>query len=78
MIDVMLMSHFMTYVTIICNVTSFYFYLFLNQQFITWHTVVDRGSYFVTTYKRSELHREKETEERERERKKRWRTNRRD
>ena len=37
--------------------------------------VVDRGSYFVTMYKRSKLHREEETEEREREKKKRRRTN---
>ena len=29
--------------------------------------VVDYGSYFITTYKRSELHKEKKTEERERE-----------
>jgi len=44
------------------------FFFFLNQQFITRHAVVDRGSYFVTTYKRSKLHEGKETEERERER----------
>jgi len=29
---------------------------FFNQQFITWHTEVDRGSYFVTTYRRTKLH----------------------
>ena len=52
-----------------------YYFFFLNQQFITQHAVVDCGSYFITTYKRSKLHGEKETEERERERKKRWRTN---
>ena len=40
---------------------------FLNQQFITWYVVVDRGSYFVTTYNRSKLHEEMETEGRERE-----------
>ena len=41
---------------------------FLDQQFITRHTVVDCGSYFVTTYKRSRLHEEKKVEERERDR----------
>ena len=40
---------------------------FLNQQFITWYVVVDRCSYFVTTYNRSKLHEEMETEGRERE-----------
>ena len=46
---------------------NIFFFFFLNQQFITWHTVVDHGSYFVTTYNRSKLHEEIETEERERE-----------
>ena len=45
------------------------FFFFLNQQFITQYTVVDHGSYFVTTYNRSKLHEEIETEEREREKK---------
>ena len=47
---------------------TIFFFFFLNQQFITWHVVVDRGSYFVTTYNRRRLHEEMETEERERER----------
>jgi len=41
-------------------------YFFLNQQFITWSTVADCGSYFIATYKRHRLHDEKETNERER------------
>jgi len=36
------------------------FFFFLNQQFITWCTVADCGSYFVTTYNRSRLHEEME------------------
>ena len=44
-----------------------YDHFFLNQQFITQHAVVDRGSYFVTTYNKSKLHEEMETEKRERE-----------
>ena len=35
---------------------TLYFFLFLNQQFITWHMEVDYGSYFVTTYRRTKLH----------------------
>ena len=31
-------------------------FFFLNQQFIIWHTEVDYGSYFITTYKRTKLH----------------------
>ena len=31
------------------------FILFLYQQFITWHTVADCGSYFITMYKRNRL-----------------------
>ena len=55
----------MTLPHVIHHVTIVFF--FLNQQFITWHVVVDCGSYFVTTYKRNKLHGEEETEERERE-----------
>jgi len=33
-----------------------YSHFFLNQQFITRHAEVDRGSYFVTTYRRTKLH----------------------
>ena len=53
-------------ITVMC--LFFYFFLFLYQQFITWHAVVDRGSYFITTYNRCRLHEEMKTEERERER----------
>ena len=38
-------------------------FFFLNQQFITWCTVADRGSYFVTTYRRCRQHVEEEIEE---------------
>ena len=31
------------------------FFFFLNQQFITWHTVADCGSDYVTTYMQSKL-----------------------
>ena len=31
------------------------FFFFLNQQFITQHVVVDRGSYFITMYMRGKL-----------------------
>ena len=44
-----------------------YLFFFLNQQFITWHVVVDCSSYKVTTYNRCRLHEEMKTEERERE-----------
>jgi len=37
------------------NVTACNFFFYLNQQFITWYAMVDCGSYFVTTYKRSRL-----------------------
>ena len=30
-------------------------FFFLNQQFITWHMVADRGSDYVTTYMQSKL-----------------------
>ena len=30
------------------------FFSFLNQQFITWSTRADRGSYFVTMYRKNE------------------------
>jgi len=40
-------------------------YFFLNQQFIAWHMEVDRGSYFVTTYKRTKLHEERENDKEE-------------
>ena len=38
-------------------------FFFFNQQFITQRAVADRGSYFVTTYRRCRLHVEEETEE---------------
>ena len=34
------------------------FFFFLNQQFITWHTKADCGSYFIAIYKRNRLTRE--------------------
>ena len=48
----------------------FFFFFFLNQQFITRHTVADYGSYFITIYNRSRLHEETE-KEREKKSKKR-------
>jgi len=39
-----------------------YIYIFSNQQFVTWDTMADYGSYFVTTYKRCKQHRVKEKE----------------
>ena len=44
-----------------CHVMRDFFFFFI-QQFITQYTVVDHGSYFVTTYNRSRLHEEKERE----------------
>jgi len=32
-----------------------FFFFFFPQQFITRHAMADRGSYFVTTYKRGKL-----------------------
>jgi len=32
---------------------------FLNQQFITWSTMADHGSYVITMYKASKLHGER-------------------
>ena len=49
---------------------------FLNQQFITWHVVVDHGSDYVATYMQSKLtlrynrERKKRKKEKEREREK--------
>ena len=42
---------------------------FLNQQFITQHTLADRGSYFVATYMRSRLTWNERDRESEREKK---------
>jgi len=61
------MSHDCVTVTVTFDVTSHLcLFFFLNQQFITQSVVADRGSYFVTTYKRHRLHDEKEANERER------------
>ena len=48
----------LSYLVICVTVTlhPLLFFLFLNQQFITWHMEVDYGSYFVTTYRRTKLH----------------------
>ena len=45
-----------------------YLYFFLNQQSITWSTMADHSSYFVTMYKRTKQYEEREEK---RERKKR-------
>jgi len=42
------------------------FFLKKNHQFVTWHAEVDCGSYFVTTYKRTELHEGEETKKKKR------------
>ena len=47
----------------IINLLNFFF---LNHQFVTWHMEADHGSYFVTTYKRTELHEGEETEKKKR------------
>ena len=60
-----------------CHVTSqshALFPFFLYQQFITWHTVADCGSYFITTYNRSRLHEEKK-KKKENEKRKTKKTN---
>ncbi len=41
--------------------------IILNQQFITWSVVADYGSYFITTYNRCSLHKDREIEKGKRE-----------
>ena len=63
--------HYLTFMKspdkVIINFYEYFF--FLNQQFITWCTVADRDSYFVTMYKRSRLHERMEIEIRKRSKK---------
>ena len=59
--DIILISNskFFFELTIYYIVYSFFF---LNQQFITQHTKVDHGSYFITMYRRTILHEGKGTD----------------
>ena len=62
--DVISLLCFVTYVTVIHNVTS-YSLFFLNQQFITQSMRVDYNSYFITMYMKTETTRGNETEKKE-------------
>ena len=65
-----------TLVTVTYNIMLFFFF-FLNHQFITWHTKVDRGSYFRNYVHRKQTQRKIKKKEKEKEKKQDIRTNRR-
>ena len=54
--DSIVLSYFVTCMTIIYDIILYSLFFFLNQQFITQGMRAGHSSYFVTTYKISKLH----------------------